>query len=107
MNEANFNERMDKMGKMMGQIIDMVAKNNEKLTAMEKRMGNMEKRMDNMDERLQGMDNRLERVESEQSKVSEKVGRIDDAFDQVNFDTLALNKRVFRTESEIERLAQQ
>ncbi len=67
------------------------------MTAMETRM----------EIRFEGLENRLESVENEQTKMSEKVDRIDSAFDQTNFDTLALNKRVFRMEAEMERLTQQ
>lgn len=107
MNEVKLDERMERLEMMMQQLIDMVGKNNERLTAIEGRLDSMESRLGSVETRLDSMESRLEGIESEQRAMGVKVSRIDDAFDQTNFDTLALNKRVFRTESEIERLAQQ
>ncbi len=105
---------MGRLEVMMQQLIDMVGKNNERITAielrldgMESRLDSVESRLDSMEEKQNSMNTRLEEIKSEQSEMSEKVGRIDDAFDQTNFDTLALNKRMFRMESDIERLEQQ
>jgi len=121
MDEVNLDERMGRLEVMMRQLIDMVGKNNERITAIELRLDKIEERQDRMESRLDRMDSRLdgmeekqnsmsthlEEIKNEQGEMSEKVGRIDDAFDQTNFDTLALNKRMFRMESDIERLEQQ
>lgn len=120
--------RMDHLEVMMGQLIDMVGKNNQKITEMHGRQDKVDSRFDDMDSRLDKIDTRLERVENSQERMDARLGRVEECqhsmgkkleeidgkvdrvdrvVDQLNFDTRAINKRVFKNESDIERLIEQ
>src|SRR5690625_7159281 len=81
MDEVNLDERMGRLEVMMQQLIDMVGKNNERITAielrldgMESRLDSVESRLDSMEEKQNSMNTRLEEIKSEQSEMSE-IGR--------------------------------
>lgn len=98
---TKMDERMDRQEQMMQQLVSMVGKNNEGFTEMTKRF-------DKVDGRLERIENAVNRIE--QNEPADVIGMLDQMnkkLDERDYDLQALNKRVFKTESEIERLTQQ
>lgn len=85
--EENINERFNKQDEMMQQLIKMVADNNTRLV------------------RIEDAVNRIEA--NEPADVVALLQQINKKLDEPDYDLQALNKRVFKVESEIERLTQQ
>lgn len=85
--ENTMNERLNKQDEMLGQLIKMMADNNARL------------------ERIENAVNRIEH--NEPDDVMSILEQINKKLNERDYDLQALNKRVFKTESEIERLTQQ
>lgn len=85
--EKNINERLTKQDEMMQQLINMVGKNNDRL------------------ERIEESVNRIE--QNEPADIMAVLKQMNGKLDERDYDLQALNKRLFKTESEIERLTRQ
>jgi DNA-binding transcriptional MocR family regulator len=85
--ENTLNERLNKQDEMLSQLIKVVADNNARL------------------ERIENAVNRIEN--NEPDDVMSILVQLNKKLDERDYDLQALNKRVFKTESEIERLTQQ
>ncbi|WP_373894826.1 hypothetical protein [Virgibacillus sp. CBA3643] len=117
-------ERMNRQEKLMEQLINMVGKNNEATFAMDNRFNNIENRLDKMDDRFDKVENRLDKIENRLDKMDDRFNKIEDdqrvmgegiqeingkvdrielTLDERKYDVQALNKRIFKTESEMER----
>ena len=99
--EKNINERLTKQDEMMQQLINLVAKNNERFNDMDKRFDRVDQRLERIEEAV----NRLE--ENEPADIMSMLKQINGKLDERDNENQALNKRVFKTESEIERLTRQ
>lgn len=117
--ENTMNVRLNKQDEMMQQLIHLVAKNTERIIAMDERFDGVDQRFSEMDERFDGMDQRFnetdERLvrieaavtrieENEPANITSMLNQINVKFDESRSEILALNKRVLKTEIEIERL---
>ncbi len=87
-------ERMDRQEAMMQQLLDLVAKNNQKQSDMDAKM-----------DRIEAAVNRIEL--NEPADIMAMLKQIDGKLDERDNEIQALNKRLFKTESEIERLTRQ
>lgn len=113
--EKNINVKLTKQDEMMQQLINLIGKNNERFNEMDNRFNDIDGRFNQMNSRFDGMDQRLERIEeamirleeNEPSNIMSLLQQIDGKMDERDHEIQALNKRVFKTESEIERLTRQ
>lgn len=88
------NKRMDHQEKMMEQLIDVVGKSAIKQEEMDKKL-----------DRIEASVNRLE--ENEPANIMSMLKQLNRKLDDRDYELQALNKRVFKTETEIERLTRQ
>jgi len=94
-------DMLKKQEAMMQQLINMVGKNNE-------RFNDLEKRFDKVDQRLESIEASVQRIEmNEPADIMAMLKQINGKLDDRDNDMQALNKRVFKVESEIERLTRQ
>lgn len=99
--EKTINERLNKQDEMMQQLINMIGNNNE-------RLNNMDKRFDTADAKLDRIEAAVNRIEhNEPENIVAILKQINDKLDNKEFELQALNKRVFKNETEIERLTRQ
>ncbi|WP_449354615.1 hypothetical protein ACUL41_16885 [Virgibacillus natechei] len=96
-------ERMNRQEKLMEQLINMVGKNNEATFAMDNRFNNIENRLDKMDDRFNKIEDDQRVMGEGIQEINGKVDRIELTLDERKYDVQALNKRIFKTESEMER----
>ena len=94
-------ERMDQQENMMQQLIQMGAQNNQ-------RFNDMDKRFDSVDQRLERIEETVNRIEhNEPADIMVMLKQINGKLDERDLEIHALNKRLFKTETEIERLTRQ
>lgn len=94
-------ERMERQESMMQQLINLVGQNNERFNDMDQRFDGVDQRLD----RIEAAVNRIE--QNEPADITAMLKQIDKKLDERDNEIQALNKRVFKTESEIERLTRQ
>lgn len=85
---------MDHQDKMMERLIDMVGKGAVKQEEMDEKL-----------DRIEASVNRLE--QNEPANIMSMLKQINRKLDDRDYELQALNKRVFKTETEIERLTRQ
>lgn len=90
-----------------------------RLDGMDKRFDGIDNRLDGMNNRLNGIDNRLDGIEQEikevktgqeklQKSIIKSIGEYTEKIaDYVDVKTEVLNKRVFKLETEVQRLTRQ
>nr|WP_304216834.1 hypothetical protein [Fredinandcohnia onubensis] len=104
----------------MNEMVDLLRSVlKEELNPIHKRLDRMDKRFDGIDERLEEIDQRLDRLETNQNELVigqeklqknliESLGNYTEKIaEHVDNQTSALNKRIFKVETEIERLTRQ
>ncbi|WP_099354883.1 hypothetical protein [Fredinandcohnia onubensis] len=91
----------------------------KRFDGIDKRLEGMDKRFDGIDKRFDGIDQRLDRLETNQTELKigqeklqkniiESLGNFTEKIaEHVDNQTSALNKRIFKVETEIERLTRQ
>lgn len=90
----NLDARMDRQETMMQQLISMVGHNTDRMNVMNKQLERIEESM-----------NRIEH--SQPSDILAMLKQINGKLDERDNEIQVLNKRLFKTESEIERLTKQ
>lgn len=99
--EKNINDRLNKQDEMMQQLIIATGSNNERLNNIDKRLDNIDGKLD----RIEAAANRLEHNEPE--NIVAILKQINSKLDDRDYELQALNKRLFKNETEIERLTRQ
>ncbi|WP_404330404.1 hypothetical protein [Mesobacillus maritimus] len=82
--ENTMNERLNKQDEMMQQLIHLVAKNTERIIAMDERFDGVDQRFSEMDERFNGVDQRFSEMDERFDGVDQKFIAMDERFDGVD-----------------------
>jgi chromosome segregation ATPase len=82
--ENTMNERLTKQDDMMQQLIHIVAKNTERIIAMDQRFDGVDQKFSEMDERFDGVDQKFSEMDQRFDGVDQKFSEMDERFDGVD-----------------------
>ncbi|MGM0901335.1 MAG: hypothetical protein ACQEXB_09595 [Bacillota bacterium] len=91
--ENTMNERLNKQDEMMQQLIHLVAKNTERIIAMDERFDGVDQRFNEMDKRFDGVDQRFSEMDERFDGVDQRFSEIDERFDGVDQKFIAMDER--------------
>jgi len=91
--ENTMNERLTKQDEMMQQLIHLVAKNTEKIIAMDERFNGVDQRFNKVDERFEEMNQRFIKVDERFDEVNQRFIKVDERFDEVNQRFIKVDQR--------------
>jgi septation ring formation regulator EzrA len=102
--EKTMNERLNKQDDMMQQLIHLVAKNTERIIAMDERFDGVDQRFSEMDERFDGVDQRFNEMDERFNGVDQRFSEMDERFDGVDQRFSELDERLIRIEAAVTRI---
>ncbi|MDK2919033.1 MAG: hypothetical protein PWQ37_1766 [Candidatus Petromonas sp.] len=95
---------MEKIEKLLSEILENQKKFDKRLDGMDKRLDGMDKRLDGMDKRLDGMDKRLDDMEKRLDGVEKRLDGMDKRLDGMDKRLDGMDKRLDGMDKRIEKM---